>query len=247
MNVQIIANKQELGAKAASDGAALIRNALETRGHANIVLACAASQFEMLAHLIREPGIAWNRVTLFHLDEYIGLPISHPASFRRFLWERFVSQLPLPLQATHYLDGERPEAECHRVGEIIKAHPIDAAFIGIGENGHLAFNDPPADFQTEEPFLVVNLDERCRSQQLGEGWFRTLDDVPKRAITMSVQQILKSRAIVCTVPDERKALAVAAAVEGVVTPQVPASILQKHRQTTIYLDDAAATRLSTIA
>ena len=179
---------------------------------------------------MREPDIAWNRVTGFHLDEYVGLPIAHPASFRGYLWQRFVSRLPLPLAAFHFLDGEGdPQAECRRVGEIIRRHPIDVAFVGIGENGHLAFNDPPADFETEEPYLVVELDDACRRQQLGEGWFPTFDDVPQQAISMSVRQIMKSRAIICTVPDERKAEAVRNAVEGEVTPQVPASILQRHK------------------
>jgi glucosamine-6-phosphate deaminase len=152
-----------------------------------------------------------------------------------------VSRLPLPLRAFHYLDAERnPQEECRRVSEIIRRHPIDVAFVGIGENGHLAFNDPPADFETEEPYIVVKLDDACRRQQLGEGWFPTFDDVPQQAISMSVRQIMKSRAIVCTVPDERKAEAVRNAVEGEVIPRVPASILQQHRHTRLYLDKPAA-------
>lgn len=245
MKIEISTSKDAMGAQAAAHGATLIRRPLELHGHASIVLACAASQFEMLAHLVREPGIDWSRVTVFHLDEYIGLPISHPASFRRFLWERFVSQLPLPLKATHYLCGENAETECERVGDILRGHSIDVALIGIGENGHLAFNDPPADFHTEDPYLIVTLDERCRSQQLGEGWFDSLEKVPTRAISMSVRQILKSGAIVCTVPDERKAAAVQAAIEGEITPQVPASILQSHGHAALYLDRGSASQLST--
>ena len=246
MDVKIMPDKASMGKAAASAGAEHIRRALTERGRANIIVATGASQFEMLAALVAEPGINWNHVTGFHLDEYVGLPVSHPASFRGYLWQRFVSKLPLPPRAFHFLDGERdPKAECQRVAEIIRRHPIDVAFVGIGENGHLAFNDPPADFETEEPYLAVQLDDACRRQQLGEGWFPTFDDVPKQAISMSVRQIMKSRAIICTVPDERKAQAVRNSVEGEVSPKTPASILQKHNHCTLYLDNAAASQLRT--
>jgi glucosamine-6-phosphate deaminase len=189
--------------------------------------------------------VDWNRVTAFHLDEYIGMPITHPASFRKYLKERFVDRLPQPLAAFHYINGEGDgAAECRRLNDIIAAHPIDVAFVGIGENGHLAFNDPPADFETDEPYLVVNLDEACRRQQLGEGWFPTLEDVPQQAISMSIRQILKADTILCSVPDARKAEAVRASLEGPVTPNVPASILQRHESTTVYLDVASAALLS---
>jgi glucosamine-6-phosphate deaminase len=245
MDIVIMADKRELGKAAAAAGAERLRAALRERGSANIIVATGASQFEMLEQLVREPDIAWPSVTAFHLDEYVGLPITHPASFRRYLWERFVSRLPLPLATFHYLDGERDaRAECRRVGELICRHPIDVAFVGIGENGHLAFNDPPADFETTEPYIVVELDDACRRQQLGEGWFPTFEDVPRQAISMSVRQIMSSRAIVCTVPDERKAAAVRNAVEGEVTPHVPASILQRHQSATLFLDEPAASRLS---
>jgi glucosamine-6-phosphate deaminase len=245
MDIVIMPDKRALGKSAASAGAALLRNTLRQRGAANIIVATGASQFEMFDQLVREPDIAWNQVTGFHLDEYVGLPISHPASFRRYLWERFVSRLPLPLREFHYLDAATdPQGECRRVGDIIRRHPIDVAFVGIGENGHLAFNDPPANFQTDDPYILVELDEACRRQQLGEGWFPTLEDVPRQAISMSVRQIMNSAAIVCTVPDRRKAEAVRNSVEGEVTPQVPASILQQHPKTTLYLDEAAATLLS---
>ncbi len=241
MDVKIMPDKTRMGKAAAAAGAEHIRRAIAERGAANIIVATGASQFEMLAQLVAEPGINWNRVTGFHLDEYVGLPIDHPASFRGYLWQRFVSRLPLPLRAFHFLDGEGdPQAECRRVGEIIRQHPIDVAFVGIGENGHLAFNDPPADFETEQPYRVVQLDDACRRQQLGEGWFPTFDDVPKQALSMSVRQIMKSQAIICTVPDERKAEAVRNAVEGEVGPQVPASILQRHERCTLYLDQPAA-------
>lgn len=246
MKIVVHETKQELGAQAAAEGAALLRKALQERGEAGLIVATGMSQFEMLEVLVAAPDIDWSRVTAFHLDEYVGLPLSHPASFRKYLKERFVEQLPAPLRAFHYIDGEGDcAAECRRLGALIAQQTIDAAFIGIGENGHLAFNDPPADFVTEEPYLIVDLDEACRRQQLGEGWFPTFEAVPKQAISMSVQQILKSRGIVCSVPDARKAEAVQGAVEGPVTPQAPASILQQHPATTLHLDRASASKLHT--
>lgn len=245
MKTIISPSKAELGRRAATDGAALVRDCLARAGRANLILATGASQFQMIENLIAQPDIRWDRVTVFHLDEYVGLPITHPASFRLYLWQRFASKLPLPLAAFHYINAETdPEAECRRLGQLIRQHPIDVAFVGIGENGHLAFNDPPADFQTEEPYLVVNLDDACRRQQLGEGWFKTFDDVPRQAISMSIRQIMTSRAIVCSVPDQRKAQAVTGSVQGPVSPQVPASILQQHPQVTIYLDPDSASLLS---
>jgi len=215
MKLNISQNKMDLGKRAAFDGANVIRQTIAERGEANIIVATGASQFEVIAELVKIEGIAWNKVTAFHLDEYVNMPVTHAASFRKYLWERFVSKLSLPLRAFHYIDGENdPQAECRRVGQIIRQHPIDVAFVGIGENGHLAFNDPPADFQTDEPYLVVQLDEACRKQQFGEGWFPTFADVPKEAISMSCRQIMKSRTIIVSVPDKRKAKAVQAAVEG---------------------------------
>jgi glucosamine-6-phosphate deaminase len=244
MHLNIADNKQELGRRAASHGASLILEALN-RGSANIILATGASQFEMLGELVEQPDIDWSKVTVFHLDEYAGMPMSHPASFRKYLKERFVDQLSQPVAAFHYINAEEDcQAECRRLGELIAKHPIDVAFIGIGENGHLAFNDPPADFDTDQPYLVVELDEACRRQQAGEGWFPTLADVPTQAISMSIKQILKSRAIICSVPDQRKAEAVKNAVEGPVTNQVPASILQTHSQATIFLDPDSASLLT---
>lgn len=245
MNVRIFETKEEMGAAAAAEGAGILREALSANGQANIIVATGASQFEMLEALTREEGIDWSRVTVFHLDEYVGLPIEHPASFRKYLKERFEDRLPGPVKAFHYLNGEDdPAAECERVGSFLSEASIDVAFVGIGENGHLAFNDPPADFETEKPYLVVNLDEACRQQQSGEGWFSGLAEVPEQAISMSVRQIMKSRAIVCTVPDDRKAKAVRNAVEGEVTPDVPASILQRHDHCRLYLDSPAASLLS---
>lgn len=244
MNLAIAKSKKQLGQAAAAHGAELLRKALKKNGRANIIVATGASQFEMLSELVKAKGIAWDRVTGFHLDEYVGLPITHGASFRKYLWERFVSRLPLPLAAFHYVNAEKnPQAECDRLGKIIAKHPIDVAFIGIGENGHVAFNDPPADFKTSKPYLVVDLDQACRRQQMGEGWFPTLAAVPKRAISMSPKQIMKSASIVCSVPDQRKAEAVRNAVNRPVTPDVPASILQEHRDCTLFLDPSSASLL----
>jgi glucosamine-6-phosphate deaminase len=244
MKIDIATNRRESGRRAAEHGAELIRRAVKKNGRANIIVATGASQFDMLANLVEAKEIAWDRVTAFHLDEYVGLPITHPASFRKYLWERFVRQLRLPLAAFHYVNAEKnPQQECDRLGKLIGKHPIDVAFIGIGENAHVAFNDPPADFKTTRPYLVVNLDKACRQQQLGEGWFPSLAAVPKRAISMSPKQIMKSRAIVCTVPDQRKARAVQVSVEGDVTPDIPASILQKHRNCALFLDRDSASML----
>ncbi len=247
MKVVICASKEDLGRRAAEAGAAIIRKALTQQERATILVATGASQFETLAALVAQPDIDWSRVTGFHLDEYIGLPMSHPASFRRYLRERFVEQVPIG--TFHFVNGEGREgsgdvlAECERLGDLLRAQTVDVAFVGIGENGHLAFNDPPADFMTEKPFLIVELDEDCRRQQWGEGWFASLDDVPRQAISMSIRQIMKSRHIVCSVPDERKAEAVRNSVEGPVTNEVPASILQTHNLTTLYLDPPSATLL----
>jgi glucosamine-6-phosphate deaminase len=243
MQIHVFETKSAMGAAAAHKVAAGLQAALESRGEANLILATGASQFEMLERLV-EQEVDWSRVTAFHLDEYIGMPQSHPASFRKYLQERFVDRVP-DLKQFHFVDGEAedPAAECRRLGNLIRGRSIDVACIGIGENGHLAFNDPPADFETEEPYLVVSLDEACRRQQLGEGWFPSLDAVPERAISMSIQQIMKSVAIVCTVPDARKAEAVQKAVEGPVTPHLPSSILQQHPQCDMYLDTASAALL----
>jgi glucosamine-6-phosphate deaminase len=244
MQIRTFDNKQDLGKQAAAEGAAAVRRAIKERGSANIIVATGASQFEMLDALSRESDIDWHRVTGFHLDEYDGLSITHPASFRLYLWQRFVSRLPLPMADFHFLNGQRDlQDECRRVGAILREHPIDVAFVGIGENGHLAFNDPPANFTTDEPYIVVALDDACRRQQLGEGWFPTFDDVPKRAISMSIGQIMKSKSIVCSVPDRRKAEAVRNSLKGPITPDVPASILQKHGNATLYLDRDSASLL----
>jgi len=244
VKVLVSPNKDEMGRQAAADGAVLIREAIAKQGSATIIVATGASQFEMLSALIEEPDIDWAKVTGFHLDEYTGMPITHPASFRKYLKERFVEKIALG--TFNYVNGEGLDgngdvaAECARLDKLISEQTVDVAFVGIGENGHLAFNDPPADFETEKPYLIVDLDEACRKQQLGEGWFPTLDDVPLQAVSMSVRQIMKSKHIVCTVPDERKAKAVQGTVEGPVSNKVPASILQQHDAMTLYLDEPAA-------
>jgi glucosamine-6-phosphate deaminase len=237
--------KQESAVAAAALGAEAIVKAIAERGQANIVVATGASQFEMLEALIQHEEIDWSRVTAFHLDEYIGMPDTHPASFRLYLKERFVSKLPT-LGAFHYVIGDAPDldAELARIGALLDQHPIDLTFAGIGENGHLAFNDPPADFETTTAYKVVDLDERCRKQQYGEGWFATLEDVPTRAISMTVQRIMSSALIILTVPDERKAEAVREVLEGPVTNIWPASILQTHPACHLFLDLPAASKLT---
>ena len=241
MEVKVLNSKSALGAEAAGKGVTYIIQALKEKGSANIILATGASQFEMLAELVKAE-VDWSKVTVFHLDEYIGIPESHPASFRKYLKERFV-ELVHPA-AFHAIDGEGdPQQECARLGKIIEKHPIDVAFVGIGENGHLAFNDPPADFDTRDPFIVVELDEDCRSQQMGEGWFPTLEDVPREAISMSIRQIMKSSAIICSVPDGRKARAVRNTLEEPVSQLIPASILTTHKDAWLYLDQHSASLL----
>ena len=246
---KVFADKIQLGEAAATQAAGTICRAIAERGRARIIAATGASQFEFLGALIDHREIDWSKVEMFHLDEYIGIPIGHPASFRKYLLERLivptVSNGMGGIGSYHLLDGERDPAEvCREVGELISTAPIDIAFVGIGENGHLAFNDPPADFETETPYLVVNLDEACRRQQLGEGWFPTFDDVPQQAISMSIRQILKSKEIVCVVPDERKAEAVRNCFEQEISPDYPASILRRHGNTVVYLDERSASLLS---
>ena len=243
MEVIISKDKQELGEKAGLSAGELIRITIAEKGFANIILATGTSQFETLNQLIKDEGIDWSSVTMFHLDEYIGLPLSHPASFRKYLQERVLSKLP-PLKAAYFINGEKDaENEILKLNEVISQHPIDVALVGIGENGHLAFNDPPADFYTENPYIIVNLDEPCRRQQMGEGWFDSLEDVPLQAISMSVSQIMKSKFIICSVPDERKAVAVKNSLKSEVSNMFPASILQQHANCTFFLDQSSASLL----
>ena len=233
-----------LGQAAAEQASAAIRRALAERGQARIIAATAASQLEFLDALTRAPGIDWLRVEVFHLDEYIGLPVAHPGSFRKMLLEQLVRKTGIV--DYHLLDGDAadPLDVVRRVGTRLAAAPIDIAFLGIGENGHIAFNDPPADFLTEEPYIIVNLDEACRQQQVGEAWFADISQVPKRAISMSARQILKATEILAVVPGIRKAQAVKACVEDTISPMLPASILRTHPNATVYLDKNSASLLS---
>ena len=225
---------------AARHASRALGEAIAARGRARIVAATGASQFDFLEALTKPSDLDWSRVEMFHLDEYVGLSVDHPASFRKYLLERLIQKTGI--HDYHLLDGERDARRtADEVGRELAARPVDVAFVGIGENGHLAFNDPPADFRTAQPYVVVTLDEACRQQQVGEGWFKSVDEVPAQAISMSVGQILKSREIICIVPDARKAEAVKACVEGEVSPMAPASILRTHANTTLYLDrDSAA-------
>jgi glucosamine-6-phosphate deaminase len=243
MQTILTADAPAMGRWVAEHAAADLRAAIASHGSANLVVATGASQFEVLGQLVQQTGVDWSAVHGFHLDEYVGLSSDHPASFCRYLQERLVDHVGLA--DFHYLRGDDdPSATIARVGGLIARSRIDLALVGIGENGHLAFNDPPADFLTEAPYLIVELDEPCRMQQVGEGWFASLAEVPTHAISMSVRQILKAARIYCSVPDQRKAAAVRATLEGPITPQVPASILRQHAAATLIIDQAAASQLS---
>ena len=243
MVIKVYEDKASLGRAAAEQAAVSLRNAIQSRGRARIIAATGASQFEFLDALTAMLGIEWPQVEMFHLDEYIGLPVSHPASFRKYLLERLIHKTGVTKY--HFLDGDGNVPEIVRkVSAELTAAPIDIAFVGIGENGHLAFNDPPADFQTEEPYIIVDLDEPCRLQQVGEGWFASLSEVPTRAISMTVRQILKAKEILVVVPDARKAQAVKSCLEGEISPMAPASILRKHANTTVFLDKLSSALLS---
>ena len=245
MKVILAKDSKELGCLASKHAAEKINEAIAKDGNARILLSTGASQFPFFEQFVKE-DIDWSKVEMFHLDEYVGLPESHPASFRKYIKERFIAQLPAPLKNAYFVNGSDPDPAktCEELGKIIAEHPIDVCFIGIGENGHIAFNDPPADFDTENAYLVVDLDEACRKQQLGEGWFPTLDDVPKQAISMSVRQILKSKAIVNTVPDARKAYAMKITFEEEMSPAHPASVIRIHPDCATFCDVPAAAQLS---
>ena len=231
-----------MSAAAASHAAALIRNAISRQGRARVVAATGASQLEFLDELTAAPNIDWKRVELFHLDEYIGLPMTHPASFRGVLMSHLVSKTGI--ERYHWLHGDAdPGRVCRDVGTELAREPVDVLFAGIGENAHLAFNDPPADFDATDPYMVVSLDEACRRQQVNEGWFPDIEAVPATAISMTIRQILRADEILVIVPDTRKAPAVKATLEAAVSSAVPASILRTHPKTTLYLDDGSAALL----
>jgi glucosamine-6-phosphate deaminase len=244
MVIKIFSDKGSLSKAAAEQAAVAIRNAIQERGGSRVIAATAASQLEFLDALTKAPDIDWPRVEVFHLDEYIGLPISHPGSFRKMLLEQLIRKTGIKNYHLLHGDAVNPSEVVHRIGRELSSAPIDIAFLGIGENGHIAFNDPPADFKTEEPYIIVNLDEACRRQQVGEAWFADISQVPKQAISMSVRQILKSKEILAVVPDVRKAQAIKACFEGEISPMAPASILRTHPNATIYLDKNSASLLS---
>ena len=243
MQVNVLRSKLDVGEAAARHAAQSLLDVLGLRETARIIAATGVSQLDFLDSLTSIPGIDWQRVEMFHLDEYIGIPATHAASFRKYLMERFIQKTGM--RRYHLLDGEQDPADIIRViGRELKSAPVDIAFVGIGENGHLAFNDPPADFETDEPYLIVGLDEACRRQQVTEGWFGTISEVPLRAISMSVKQILKASEIIAVVPGARKARAVKACLEGEISPLAPASILRIHSNTTAYLDTDSASLLT---
>jgi len=243
MLIKVFNDKVSLGKAAAEQAAAAIRRAIEENGQARIVAATAASQLEFLDALTKMPGIDWQKVETFHLDEYVGLPVTHPASFRKMLLEQLIRKTGMTRY--HLLEGDTADLvqAMREVSKDLASAPIDIAFLGIGENGHIAFNDPPADFETEVPYIIVELDEACRRQQVGEAWFTDISQVPKRAISMSVRQILKAKEILAVAPDTRKAQAVKLCFEGSISPMKPSSILRAHPNATIYLDKNSASLL----
>lgn len=243
MVIKIFPDKQMLASAAADRAAAIINSSIAEHGKARIIVATGASQLAFLEQLSALPEIDWSRVEMFHLDEYVGIPESHPASFCKYLRERLIDKVGIG--QCHLLDGTGdPATVIRETGAQLQKAPIDVAFVGVGENGHLAFNDPPADFETTAPFAVVSLDEACRRQQLNEGWFVSLADVPKQAISMTIRQILAAKEILCVVPDARKAQAVKNCFEGTVSPLAPASALQQHSATTVYLDPQSSSLLT---
>jgi len=243
LQIKILADKNALGRAAAEQAANSLRRAIRQRKVARIIAATGASQFEFLDALTAAPDIDWSCVEVFHLDEYIGIPITHPASFRKYLLERLINKTGITRY--HFLNGDGDvRGSVDEIARELQREPVDLAFVGIGENGHLAFNDPPADFDTDDPYLVVQLDHKCRQQQVNEGWFGSVAEVPSQAISMSVRQIMRARELIAVVPDERKAQAVKNSLEGQITPMVPASILRSHPNATIYLDKDSAALLT---
>ena len=240
IHIDISDNADELGMRAAGKIASLIEEAINKKGKARIILSTGMSQFETLSHLITY-DLPWDKVEMFHLDEYVGLDERHPASFRKYLKERFVSKVNL--KAAYFVEGVDAIPSLTRE---LRKEEIDVGVIGIGENGHIAFNDPPADFTTGEAYKVVTLDRRCREQQVGEGWFRTIDEVPAEAITMCVKEIMKSKHIVSAVPHEIKAEAIYNTITGRISQDVPATILKTHPDWNLFIDKDSASKLLAI-
>jgi len=246
VNINIYHKKSEMGKAAAKKAAEIIQATLKIKPKACFVAATGTSQFEFLEFLCKHRGIEWNKTEMFHLDEYVGIPPTHPASFRCYLTNRIVKRIHPG--KVNFIKGDAPNLtlECERLSKLISIKSIDVAFVGIGENGHLAFNDPPADFETKKSYIVVKLDEVCRKQQVGEGWFSTLEEVPEKAITMSINEIIRAINIICICPDKRKAIAVKNCLsdEANITPEHPASILKKHPRVYCYLDERSGSLLS---
>lgn len=238
MEIRICKNSEELGKSAAKYTAQVLKEAIAEKGSARIVLSTGASQFDTLKALVKEEGIKWECVEMFHLDEYVDLPETHGASFRKYLKERFVAKVG-KLKAAHFVDGTK---ECiAKLTEEIRKEPVDIGLIGIGENAHIAFNDPPADFDTKEAYIIVNLNERCKQQQMGEGWFATIDDVPKQAVSMTPYQIMQCKKILSCVPYKVKAEAVENTVKThEVTNLIPATLLKTHPDFVLYVDEDSA-------
>lgn len=243
MKIVVSENKAELGRNAAKFIAGKINQAISEKGEARIVLSTGASQFETLEALVKE-DVDWSKVTMFHLDEYVALPITHVASFRKYLHERFVDIVHPG--AAYFVDGEGDvEANIAELTALLREKPIDIGVIGIGENAHIAFNDPPADFETEEAYIVVNLDERCKMQQVGEGWFATVDDVPKQAISMTCYQMMQCDCVVSPVPKAVKADAVYKVLSSdKVDPMVPGTLLKTHADFHLFVDKDSAAKCS---
>lgn len=239
MKVIVAENCRLMGELAARQAAAVLNSAIRERGEARVVLSTGASQFDTLSALVRQ-NVDWSKVDMFHLDEYVDLPETHPASFRKYLKERFVSRVPI--RRAHFVDGTREGIAA--LTEELRSAPVDLGLIGIGENGHIAFNDPPADFETDEAYIVVNLDERCRRQQVGEGWFAALNDVPRQAVSMTVRQIMRCETIISCVPYAVKAEAVYKTLTSPLTNMVPATMLKQHDHFTLYLDEDSAARVN---
>ncbi|QNK59308.1 glucosamine-6-phosphate deaminase [Paenibacillus sp. PAMC21692] len=242
MNIRIFNSADELGEAAAKEASNIMNGKIKENGKVRIVLSTGASQFEFFESFVRQ-SIDWSKVEMFHLDEYIGLPVAHAASFRKYLQERFVERVGIG--KVHFVNGElEPESHIRQLAEEIARADIDLALIGIGENAHIAFNDPPADFETTDPYLIVNLDDNCKLQQVREGWFASLGDVPNQAISMSVQQIMKAEHIISCVPHGVKAGAIRLALEPGVTPVIPASILKQHKNWTLFLDNESSSGIA---
>lgn len=249
MKINIYKNKKETSKEAALQAAFILNETIHRKGTATFIMATGVSQLDFIDTLITESKIDWSKTKMFHLDEYINLSATHPASFRKYLKEKFISKVD-KIQKINLIKGDAadPQKECDRLNQILKNEIVDIAFVGIGENGHLAFNDPPANFEIEDPFIIVNLDSQCRKQQVGEGWFESIKDVPQQAISMSIQQIMKTKNIICTVPGGRKAQAVKDCFgTNEISPNYPASILKKHKNCFVFLDYDSAKILSKIS